>query len=209
MSKLNKGTKLVLLSPFLWSALIAVLTSAIVSLMSVNINWWIALSIAMLLFAIVLLAIILHASQVFESMKHKLISEVQPENLIDSAFQETVWSLKGIKKDANGGPDTEQTKRDQTDVSENIIRMTVVMVLCIFISLLFAIHGVKTRNESDRLKAEEENRINMEMLLEEYEKRSAERELRLEEKIEELSTTVSTMQESMDALENSLKSSRK
>jgi hypothetical protein len=177
--------------------------------MSVNINWWIAFSIAMLISAIVLLSIILHASQVFESMKHKLISEVQPENLIDSAYQETVWSLKGIKKDANGKPDTEQTKRDQTVMSKDIIRMTIIMILCVFCSLFFAVKGVKIRNESDRIKADEEIQTNMETLLKEYEKRSAERELRLEEKIEELSTTVSTMQESMDALENSLKSSRK
>ena len=208
MSKLNKGTKLVLLSPYLWSALIAVLTSAIVSLMSVNINWWIASSIFMLLFAIVLLAIILHTSQVFESMKHKLINISQPEDLIDDAFQQTVWSLKGMKK-KDKVIDTEQTKMDNNALSENLNLMAVIMVFCVFISLFFAVQGVKSRNRLEKARVNEENRINMEMLLEEYEKRSAERELRLEEKIDELSTTISTMQESMDALENSVKSSRK
>lgn len=194
---MRKLTRWILNSSHFFSALIAILTSAIVALMSTIDNEWIVISLFLTIIALVFLIRILNVTQLVKNRElYRIFSDTQSKNALEDAL------LDIAKYDNPGSTNTRE--------KENALLFdTTVSFLLIFAILCFSTYGViEKRKENVKNQAEAFFSLT-DSIMKEYDSTLEKRSDSIEEKLDELSSSTLKINDELVGIKNKLDNIRK
>lgn len=188
MTHLKCITKFLLTSSHLWSASIAILTSAIVALVSVSFNWLLLFSWLFFLGAIILLSSLLKITQLVQSKQFELLKTTSPEYIVNDAFRDSVELMRSLEESKV----LTEKELDNTVKTEEgkVIAFFFIICVLILVGCALAWKGMDLRNKKQEAELVRVNTTVVDSVLSKYDSRNYETMIRLDERIILLSDSI-------------------